>query len=139
MQNRTMEFSDDVKTGLIAGAFGLAGTLIPVVLSWSRDRDAASTGQRKIDEATKRMAFWDQFSSLNSKKTIHLPPKVSLSLRSWLFTSLSPLSLQSQPEPTEQPKPPPASHSSPAYSADPSSQKTAYKPPATPQSPAYSP
>ena len=45
----------------IAGAFGLAGTLIPVALSWSRDRDAASTRQRKIDEATKRVAFWDQW------------------------------------------------------------------------------
>lgn len=62
-----MEFSDDVKKGLIAGAFGLAGTLIPVVLSWSRDRDAASTRQRKIDEATKRVAFWDQWLKLSSQ------------------------------------------------------------------------
>jgi hypothetical protein len=67
MENRTMEFSDDVKKGLIAGAFGLAGTLIPVVLSWSRDRDAASTRQRKIDEATKRVAFWDQWLKLSSQ------------------------------------------------------------------------
>jgi hypothetical protein len=57
----------DVKKGLIAGAFGLAGTLIPVVLSWSRDRDAASTRQRKIDEATKRVAFWDQWLKLYSQ------------------------------------------------------------------------
>ena len=62
-----MEFSDDVKKGLIAGAFGLAGTLIPVALSWSRDRDAASTRQRKIDEATKRVAFWDQWLKLSSQ------------------------------------------------------------------------
>jgi hypothetical protein len=67
MENRTMQFSDDVKKGLIAGAFGLAGTLIPVVLSWSRDRDAASTRQRKIDEATKRVAFWDQWLKLSSQ------------------------------------------------------------------------
>ena len=59
--------SDDVKKGLIAGAFGLAGTLIPVVLSWSRDRDAASTRQRKIDEATKRIAFWEQWLKLSSQ------------------------------------------------------------------------
>jgi hypothetical protein len=62
-----MQFSDDVKKGLIAGAFGLAGTLIPVVLSWSRDRDVASTRQRKIDEATKRVAFWDQWLKLCSQ------------------------------------------------------------------------
>jgi hypothetical protein len=67
MENRTMQLSDDVKRGLIAGAFGLAGTLIPVVLSWSRDRDAASTRQRKIDEATKRVAFWDQWLKLSSQ------------------------------------------------------------------------
>jgi hypothetical protein len=61
-------FSDaDVKKGLIAGAFGLAGTLIPVALSWSRDRDAASTRQRRIDEATKRVAFWDQWLKLSSQ------------------------------------------------------------------------
>jgi hypothetical protein len=66
MENRTMDSSDDVKKGLIAGAFGLAGTLVPVVLSWSRDRDAASTRQRKIDEATKRVAFWDQWLKLYS-------------------------------------------------------------------------
>jgi hypothetical protein len=57
----------DVKKGLIAGAFGLAGTLIPVVLSWSRDRDAASTRQRKIDEATKRIVFWDQWLKLSTQ------------------------------------------------------------------------
>ena len=62
-----MDSSDDVKKGLIAGAFGLAGTLVPVVLSWSRDRDAASTRQRKIDEATKRVAFWDQWLKLYSQ------------------------------------------------------------------------
>jgi hypothetical protein len=63
----TMELSDDVKKGLIAGAFGLIGTLFPVVLSWSRDRDAASTRHHKIDEATKRVAFWDQWLKLYSQ------------------------------------------------------------------------
>jgi hypothetical protein len=63
----TMELSDDVKKGLIAGAFGLIGTLFPVLLSWSRDRDAASTRQHKIDEATKRVAFWDQWLKLYSQ------------------------------------------------------------------------
>jgi hypothetical protein len=61
-------FSDaDVKKGLIAGAFGLIGTLLPVVLSWSRDRDAASTRQRKIDEATKRITFWEQWLKLSTQ------------------------------------------------------------------------
>ena len=61
-------FSDaDVKKGLIVGAFGLVGTLIPVALSWSRDRDVATTRQRRIDEATKRVAFWDQWLKLYSQ------------------------------------------------------------------------
>lgn len=68
MESTMSLFSDaDVKKGLIAGAFGLAGTLIPVALSWSRDRDAASTRQRRIDEATKRVAFWDQWLKLSSQ------------------------------------------------------------------------
>ena len=33
-----MPFSADVQKGLIAGAFGLVGTLIPAILSWSHDR-----------------------------------------------------------------------------------------------------
>jgi hypothetical protein len=57
----------DVKKGLIAGVFGLVGTLIPVALSWSRDRDVATTRQRRIDEATKRVAFWDQWLKLYSQ------------------------------------------------------------------------
>jgi hypothetical protein len=60
-------FTDDVKKGLVAGAFGLAGTLIPVVVSWSRDRDVASARLRKLEEATKRVMFWDQWLKLSTQ------------------------------------------------------------------------
>jgi hypothetical protein len=55
----------DIEKGLIAGAFGLAGTLIPVIVSWSRDRDIASARLRKLEEATKRVVFWDQWLKLS--------------------------------------------------------------------------
>lgn len=57
--------TEDIEKGLIAGAFGLAGTLIPVFVSWSRDRDIASARLRKLEEATKRVAFWDQWLKLS--------------------------------------------------------------------------
>jgi hypothetical protein len=60
-----MTFSDDVQKGLIAGAFGLVGTLIPVFLSWSHDKDAVSSRMRKLDEATKKVAFWEQWLRLS--------------------------------------------------------------------------
>jgi len=60
-------FTEDVRKGLVAGAFGLAGTLIPVFLSWSRDRDVASARLRKLEEATKRVAFWDQWYKLSTQ------------------------------------------------------------------------
>jgi hypothetical protein len=60
-------FSDDVQKGLIAGAFGLAGTLIPAIVSWSHDRDAASARLRKLDEATKKVAFWEQWLKLSTQ------------------------------------------------------------------------
>jgi hypothetical protein len=60
-------FTEDVQKGLVAGAFGLAGTLIPVTLSWSRDRDMASARLRKLEEATKRVAFWDQWYKLSTQ------------------------------------------------------------------------
>jgi hypothetical protein len=60
-------FSADVQKGLIAGAFGLAGTLIPAAISWSHDRDAASARIRKLDEATKKVAFWEQWLKLSTQ------------------------------------------------------------------------
>ena len=62
-----MTFSADVQKGLIAGAFGLAGTLIPAAISWSHDRDAASARIRKLDEATKKVAFWEQWLKLSTQ------------------------------------------------------------------------
>jgi hypothetical protein len=60
-------FSDDVQKGLVAGAFGLVGTLIPAAVAWSRDRDAASARIRKLDEATKKVAFWEQWLKLSTQ------------------------------------------------------------------------
>ena len=62
-----MTFSDDVQKGLVAGAFGLVGTLIPAAVAWSRDRDAASARIRKLDEATKKVAFWEQWLKLSTQ------------------------------------------------------------------------
>ena len=62
-----MTFSADVQKGLIAGAFGLAGTLIPAAISWSHDRDAASARIRKLDEGTKKVAFWEQWLKLSTQ------------------------------------------------------------------------
>lgn len=62
-----MTLSADVQRGLVAGAFGLAGTLIPAVVSWSHDRDAASARLRKLDEATKKVAFWEQWLKLSTQ------------------------------------------------------------------------
>ena len=61
-----MPFSDDVQKALVAGAFGLVGTLIPAAISWSHDRDAASSRTRTLEEATKRLAFWEQWLKLSS-------------------------------------------------------------------------
>jgi len=61
-----MPFSDDVQKALVAGAFGLVGTLIPAAISWSHDRDAASARTRTLDEATKRLAFWEQWLKLSN-------------------------------------------------------------------------
>ncbi len=62
-----MTFSADVQKGLIAGAFGLAGTLVPAIITWSHERDAASARNRKLDEATKKIAFWEQWLKLSSQ------------------------------------------------------------------------
>jgi hypothetical protein len=61
-----MTLSDDVQKGMVAGLFGLIGTLIPAALAWSRDRDVASTRARRLDEATKRITFWEQWLKLSS-------------------------------------------------------------------------
>ena len=62
-----MPFSADVQKGLIAGAFGLVGTLIPAVLSWSHDRSATSARTRTLEDAAKRLAFWEQWLKLSTQ------------------------------------------------------------------------
>jgi hypothetical protein len=62
-----MPFSDDVQKGLIAGAFGLVGTLVPAVLSWSHDRSATSARARTLEDAANRLAFWEQWLKLSSQ------------------------------------------------------------------------
>ncbi len=62
-----MTLSDDVKKGLIAGAFGLVGTLVPAAISWSHDRSATSARARILEEATKRLAFWEQWLKLSTQ------------------------------------------------------------------------
>ena len=69
-----MPFSDDVQKALVAGAFGLVGTLIPAAISWSHDRDAASARTRTLDEATKRLAFWEQWLKLCGQVSIPEDP-----------------------------------------------------------------
>lgn len=62
-----MTFSEDVQKALIAGAFGLVGTLVPAVISWSHDRSAVSARSRTLEDATKRLAFWEQWLKLSSQ------------------------------------------------------------------------
>ena len=64
-----MTFSEDVEKALIAGAFGLVGTLVPAVISWSHDRSAVSARSRTLEDATKRLAFWEQWLKLSSQVT----------------------------------------------------------------------
>ena len=65
-----MPFSDDVQKALVAGAFGLVGTLIPAAISWSHDRSAVSARNRTLEEATKRLAFWEQWLKVASQVTL---------------------------------------------------------------------
>jgi|GEM_PF-6131587 len=58
--------SEDTKRAMIAGAFGIAGTLIPIFISWTRERDAVSQRSKQLDEAIRRVQFWDQWLKLSS-------------------------------------------------------------------------
>jgi hypothetical protein len=53
--------SDDLSKILTAAIAGLAGTLIPAFVAWRHERDANAARMRKLDEAIKRVAFWDQW------------------------------------------------------------------------------
>ncbi|HWW98776.1 MAG TPA: hypothetical protein VNY74_13810 [Edaphobacter sp.] len=59
-----MTFSEDVQKGLIAGAFGLVGTLVPAVISWSHDRSADSARTRTL-ERSKSTEFQNKVDDLS--------------------------------------------------------------------------
>lgn len=59
-----MALPDKVVEGLIAGSFGVAGTLITAGVSWVRDRDVATQRVHQLEEAIKRLQFWDQWVKL---------------------------------------------------------------------------
>ncbi len=50
-----------------AGLFGLVGTLVPAALAWTRERDVASRRLRQLDEASRRIQFWDQWLKLSTQ------------------------------------------------------------------------
>ncbi len=56
----------DIRPILLAGCFGLAGTLIPIFISWSKERDVVSQRSRQLDEAIRRVQFWDQWLKLST-------------------------------------------------------------------------
>ena len=51
--------TDQTEKIIEAAVAGLVGTLIPAFIAWSHDRDANAARMRKLDEAIKRVAFWD--------------------------------------------------------------------------------
>ena len=60
-----MPMSEDVQKGITAGVFGLAGTLIPAAVEWVHAHDVHAARLRKLDEAVKRVTFWDQWLKLS--------------------------------------------------------------------------
>ena len=50
---------DDLIKGLAAGALGLIGTVVTILVGWLKDRDTSTTRLRQLDEASKRVAFWE--------------------------------------------------------------------------------
>jgi hypothetical protein len=51
--------SDDVVKGLVVGSLALLGSLATLLVTWLRDRDAIAIRSKRIEDATKRVAFWD--------------------------------------------------------------------------------
>jgi hypothetical protein len=60
----SLSIRDDVIKGLVAGGLGLAGTVITAALSWIKDRDQSANRIRVIEEANKRVRFWDSWSKM---------------------------------------------------------------------------
>ena len=50
---------DDVIRGLVAGGLTFAASIIAVAFQWIRDREASIARIRRLDEAAKRVAFWE--------------------------------------------------------------------------------
>jgi hypothetical protein len=61
-----MDMNPETKRALMAGCFAIAGTLIPILTSWTKDRDTATQRSKQLDEATKRIQFWDQWLKLST-------------------------------------------------------------------------
>ena len=50
---------DDVIKGIVTGSVGLVTSLIPVIVGWWKDRGASARRSRHLDDAAKRVSFWD--------------------------------------------------------------------------------
>jgi hypothetical protein len=57
----TAQFEPDDKTlaVVVPSVIGLAGTLLTVAVAWAKDLNSSAKRIRIIDEATKRVQFWD--------------------------------------------------------------------------------
>ena len=79
-----MPMSKEVEQGLVVGIFGLMGTLVPAALAWSRERDVASARVRRLEEATKRVVFWDQWLKLSGQLPTLCAPEITDRVRNEL-------------------------------------------------------
>jgi hypothetical protein len=52
---------DSLITALVSGFWVFVGTVATLVFSWLKDRDDFAKRTREIDEATKRVAFWNSW------------------------------------------------------------------------------
>ncbi len=52
---------DDLVRGLAAGALGLIGTVVTLLYGWIKDRDILATRTRQLDEASRRVSFWENW------------------------------------------------------------------------------
>jgi hypothetical protein len=62
----TQKWVGDRHQAYILALLGLAGSLTPVILSWTKDRSTASRQSQLLDEGMKRISFWDQWLKLSS-------------------------------------------------------------------------
>ena len=74
----------EVAQGLVVGVFGLMGTLVPAAVAWSRERDVSSARVRRLEEATKRVVFWDQWLKLSTQLPTVCAPEITDRVRNEL-------------------------------------------------------